>query len=261
MSWVEAGRAWGERALDWAYLCEAFTRQVNEELFRRVSVGPGTNLIDIACGSGFAANLARNLGANVTGIDASEALIAIARSRTPQADFRVGDMFSLPFDDNSFDAAVSFSGIGIGSQNSLSEAARVVRPGGLIGFSFLGSPKRIGLAPCFEAVLRLSPPSHAVAVAEQGNTGRPGVAEQLLAEAGLCFVERGIALGISEWPDLDIAVRALASSGTSWPALKRVGYKRFADAIRDALSPSLVDGIGLRIVSEFGWITGRVVGR
>ena len=64
----------------------------------------------------------------------------------------------------------------------------MVRPGGLVGFSFWGSPKRLGLLPFFATLVELSPPSQVEATLNQGDTGRPGVAEQMLADAGLEFV-------------------------------------------------------------------------
>ena len=85
MGWIESGRAWGERATDWAYLMEAYARRATDALFDRAGVGPGTRLLDIACGSGYAANVAAGRGAVVAALDASEALIAIARARTPAA--------------------------------------------------------------------------------------------------------------------------------------------------------------------------------
>jgi SAM-dependent methyltransferase len=258
MSWVESGRAWGERAADWAYLVEPYARGVNEALFDRAQVGPGTRLLDIACGSGYAASVAAGRGAEVCGLDASEALIAIARARTPAGDFRVGDMFGLPFEDGRFDVAVSFNGIWKGCEDALAEARRVVRPGGLAGFSFWGSPKRLGLLPYFAALVELSPADHVSATINQGDTGRPGVAEQMLAGAGLEFAGRGAAQVINEFPDLDLAVRALAAAGPSWPALKHVGQDRFAEAMREALRPLYTEGLGVRIVSELGWITGTV---
>src|SRR5947209_382152 len=103
MDWTEAGRGWGARALEWAYLNEPYARPANELLFDRLEVKSGVRLLDIACGSGFAAQLAARRGAIVTGLDAAEGLIAIARARTPDGDFRVGDMFSLPFAEHSFD--------------------------------------------------------------------------------------------------------------------------------------------------------------
>ena len=53
-------------------------------------------------------------------------------------------------------------------------------------------------------------------------------------------------------------VRALAPAGPSWPAIQRVGYDQFAEAIRQALRPLYMEGIGVRIISEFGWIIGKV---
>ena len=258
MGWIESGQAWGERAIDWAYLTEPYARRANDALFDRAGVGPGTRLLDIACGSGYAAYVAATRGAVVAGLDASEALIAIARDRTPEAEFRVGDMFHLPFGNDQFDVATSFNGIWKGCEDALREARRVVRPGGLVGFTFWGAPKRLGLLPYFATLLQLSPPSHVDATVNQGETGRPGVAELMLADADLEFVDRGTALAVNEWPDLDLAVRALAAAGPSWPALQAVGYDRFAEAVREAISPLWTKGLGVRIISEFGWILGRV---
>ena len=257
MDWIESGRAWGARATDWAYLMEPYARGANDALFDRAGVGPGTRLFDIACGSGYAASVAAGRGAVVAALDASEALIAIARARTPEADFRVGDMFGLPFEDDQFDVVTSFNGIWKGCEDALREARRVVRPGGLVGFTFWGSPRRLGLLPYFATLLELSPPAHVDATLNQGDTGRPGVAEQMLTDAGLEFVDRGTAQVVNEWPDLDLATRALASAGPSWPALQEAGYERFADAMREAIRPSCTDGLGVRVVSEFGWIMGR----
>ena len=258
MGWVESGRAWGERATDWAYLAEPYARSANDALFDRTGVGPGTEFLDIACGSGYAASVAARRGAKVSGLDASDALLAIARARTPAGDFRVGDMFALPFDDDSFDVATSFNGIWKGCEGALVEARRVVRPGGLVGFTFWGAPKRIGLMPYFATVVELSPADHASATLNEGDTGRPGVAEQMLDDAGLEFADRGRVQVISELPDLDLTVRALAAAGPSWPAIQNVGYDRFTEALRQALLPLYVEGIGVRIVSEFGWIIGTV---
>lgn len=258
MGWVESGRAWGERAADWAYLVEPYARGVNDALFDRMGVGPGTELLDIACGSGYATSVAARRGAKVSGLDASEALLAIARARTPAGDFRAGDMFALPFENDSFDVATSFNGIWKGCEGALVEARRVVRPGGLVGFTFWGAPKRLGLMPFFAALIELSPADHVSATINQGDTGRPGVAEQMLKDAGLEFADRGVAQVVNELPDLDLTVRALAAGGPSRPAIQNVGYDKFAEVMRQALRPLYIDGIGVRIVSEFGWIIGKV---
>ena len=258
MDWERAGRAWGDRALDWAYLVEPYARRANDTLFDQLGVGPGTRLLDIACGSGYAAAIAAGRGARVSGLDASEALITIARARADGADFRVGDMFELPFGDGVFDVATSFNGIWKGCEDALREARRVVRPGGMIGLTFWGAPKRMGLMPYFTTLAELSPSDHVEATLSQGDTGRPGVAEQMLAEAGLEFVARGSAEVLNEFPDTALAVRALAAAGPSRPALDQAGYDRFAVAMTKALAPLYREGLGVRIRSEFGWITARV---
>jgi hypothetical protein len=45
--------------------------------------------------------------------------------------------------------------------------------------------------------------------------GRPGMAEQMLKDAGLEFADRGTAQVVNELPDLDLTVRALAAVGPS----------------------------------------------
>ena len=57
--WIAAGRGWGARAAEWAYLFEPYALPANQLLFDRLDVGPTTRLLDVACGSGFAASIAR----------------------------------------------------------------------------------------------------------------------------------------------------------------------------------------------------------
>src|SRR5215831_18632111 len=182
--WVEAGRAWGARAAEWAYLFEPYVRPANEVVFDELDVGGTTRLLDIACGSGLAAALAHRRGAVVSGLDASAELVDIARARTPDGDFRVGDMFALPFPDASFDRATSFNGIWQGCEAALREAARVLVPGGLVGLTFWGRLDHVGLVPYFLKMIELSPPSHGEASMQQGDTGRPGVIEDMLTSTG-----------------------------------------------------------------------------
>lgn len=253
--WQEAGRAWGARAVDWAYLFEPYARPANDTVFDELDVGAGTRVVDIACGSGLAAQTAGHRGASVAGIDASEALVDIARVRTPEGDFRVGDMFALPFPDASFDVATSFNGIWKGCEGALHEVRRVLVPTGRLGLTFWGPPKHLGLLPYFLTVIELSPPSHGEASLEQGDTGRDGIVQEMLRAAGFRPNRAGVQTVVNEWPDLEVAVRALAAAGPSVPAIAAVGHDAFCEALREAIAPLHVAGLGVRVTSELGWIT------
>jgi ubiquinone/menaquinone biosynthesis C-methylase UbiE len=61
---------------------------------------PPGRILDVACGTGF---LTRHLKGEVTGLDASEKMLDVARKRVPEATFVRGGAFDLPFTDASFD--------------------------------------------------------------------------------------------------------------------------------------------------------------
>ena len=61
---------------------------------------PPARTLDVACGTGYAT---RWLPGDVTGLDQSERMLAIARRRLPDARVVRGDALDLPFDDGAFD--------------------------------------------------------------------------------------------------------------------------------------------------------------
>lgn len=63
------------------------------EILKRNGIGEGL-VVDLGCGSGWWARALFEAGYQVLGIDISEAMIAIARKRVPQAEFRVGSLFT-----------------------------------------------------------------------------------------------------------------------------------------------------------------------
>ena len=74
------------------------------ELERVVANLPPVHTLDVACGTGF---LTRFLRGEVTGLDQSERMLAIATCRVPGGQFTVGDGLELPFADNSFDRVMA----------------------------------------------------------------------------------------------------------------------------------------------------------
>ena len=124
------GRLWGARARDWADLQEGMVRPVYEAVLRRTRIKAGSHYLDVGCGTGMAAQMASALGARAVGIDASEALLTIARERTPSGHFRIGDLEALPLTDQSFDVVTGFNSFQYAGNPgvALAEARRVAKP-------------------------------------------------------------------------------------------------------------------------------------
>ena len=80
-------------------------------LMDAIRPSPGRTILDVGTGTGRAALMLARAGADVTGVDASEEMLAVARSRAA-ADgvavrFEAGDAHALAFADRSVDVAVS----------------------------------------------------------------------------------------------------------------------------------------------------------
>jgi ubiquinone/menaquinone biosynthesis C-methylase UbiE len=139
--WEMVDEGWGRRAVDFATLAEPSSVREYVMMQHRLGVDRCDRLVDVACGSGLALELAGLRGAVCAGIDASPRLIAVARDRNPDADLRVGDMYALPWPDAGFDVATSFRGIWATTPEALAEIYRVLVAGGRVGITAWGHLK------------------------------------------------------------------------------------------------------------------------
>lgn len=102
-----------------------------------------SRVLDVGCGSGTTACLvAEHYGAHVVGVDISEVMVSKAKEKARQrclsdrVEFRVGSVFQLPFEDESFDVAIFESVLTPlpgDEKQALREIVRVIRSGGQIG--------------------------------------------------------------------------------------------------------------------------------
>ncbi len=93
---------------------------------------PG-RVLEVGGGEGeLAERIVNELGAELVGVDQSEAMVGVQRSKG--IDARVGDVQDLPFDDEEFDAAVAAWMLYHvpDLDRGLAELARVLRPGGVL---------------------------------------------------------------------------------------------------------------------------------
>ena len=114
---------------------------VAELLADAADLRAGSNVLDVATGSGNAAIAAARLGTRVTGVDYVPSLLERARERAAAErvaiDFRDGDAEEIPFPDASFDATLSVFGsmFAPDQPRAAAELARVTRPGGTIALA------------------------------------------------------------------------------------------------------------------------------
>jgi arsenite methyltransferase len=100
-----------------------------------LALQPGEKVLDIGSGPGFLADeMAAEVGPEgaVHGVDPSESMLAIARRRESSAQYALGDAVSLPFEDETFDAAIATQVYEYvpDMPAALAEVRRVLRPGG-----------------------------------------------------------------------------------------------------------------------------------
>jgi SAM-dependent methyltransferase len=95
---------------------------------------PGAHVIDVGCGAGGAVGEMAERDVRAIGVDINEQMIAIGRQRRPEADLRVGDAYTLPFQDGEVDgyrAERVYHELDDPAK-ALAEARRVLAPGGRI---------------------------------------------------------------------------------------------------------------------------------
>jgi SAM-dependent methyltransferase len=258
--WAIVDEGWGRKAVDFSTLSEPSNCREYVALHHQLGVDVGSRLLDVACGSGLAIELGRLRGADCSGIDASPRLVAIARYRSPDSDIRVGDMHDLPWDDGTFDIATSFRGIWGTTPDAVAEIGRVLRPGGRLGLTVWGhlkiSPGAWALSP-----FRLAAAPKVENQAAMVSLGRPGAGEHLLESCGFIDIERVDIPFAWEFPDPEIYVRALASTGPAYEAIQNVGEETFRDAALEHARQQVKEGVPLRAeINVVGYLARKPEG-
>ncbi|MEE0511200.1 MAG: class I SAM-dependent methyltransferase [Peptococcaceae bacterium] len=118
-------------------LVDALETECAFELFQPAK---GMHVLDAGCGTGNFSMKMAALEVTVDGIDLSEPMIAYAKEKaaaspySKQLRFHVGDLYNLPFPDNTFDAVLSMAAFEFihDDLRALNEMMRVVKPGGRV---------------------------------------------------------------------------------------------------------------------------------
>ncbi|WP_037305637.1 class I SAM-dependent methyltransferase [Amycolatopsis orientalis] len=232
------GRRWGGHARDWAEIQERTIHPAWQAVLTALPASSSHSLLDLGCGAGGFARLAAAHHTRVTGLDASRALVDIARTRHPAGPFLVGDMERVPFPDAEFTAVTAFNSLHFARHPArvVTEAIRVTRPGGRIAVTAWGPLLDCDAMAYFLDLAGLLPPAprHADPAADLTD---PAAVRRLLSRAGLAV---GPARTLScpwEYPDLTTALRGLLSTGPAATAISHAGLERVAETITGSISP------------------------
>src|SRR5919197_1754697 len=248
------GQLWGRAAPEWVELQEPTALPLWEAMLDAAAVGPGTRVLDAGCGAGGASVLAAGRGAHVNGLDVAEALLAIARERVPDADFRAGDLDALPYADGTFDAVIAADVLQYVADPAaaLRELRRVCTPGGHVVIAIWGTPEECEQSAIVAAVREILPRP---LDAEPFALSAPGVVDALVAQAGLTMLGGGSVACPCAYPDRETAWQAQASAGPLQAALRVVGAPQLKAAVLRALTPYTTSTGGVHLENLFRYVT------
>ena len=250
------GPLWGARPREWA-ASEELQRPTYEEAIRRVGVSPGQRVLDVGCGAGVFLRMVADNGAVPFGLDASEALVELARERVPGADVRVGEMERLPYANDSFDLVTGFNSYFFAADMvaALRESGRVAKRGAPVVIQVWGPPDHNDLE-AMKRVARPYAPPPPPGAPKLPPLWRPGALEELAQEAGLTPGETFDIAYSFEYPDEEALARLLTApmglavlAGDREPQLRR--------DIVDALAPHRRPDGGYRLRTEFHCLVAR----
>jgi SAM-dependent methyltransferase len=241
--------------MDWATLVEPQHQALFDAVLDSGRFHHGARVLDVGCGSGLFAQYAAARGCHVTGFDASEPLLAIARRRTPGADFHQGDMEDLPFPDEHFDTVTGINSFQYAADpcRAVAEARRVVKAGGQVILATWGPPQTCEAAAYLAALRPLVPPQPA------GSGGPFALSEEaalrsLVSAAGLTPGTIKDVDVVWQFDNLETALTALLSAGPSTLAIQTSGRARVRAAAEQAIAPFRLASGAYRIENRFRYL-------
>ena len=230
------GMLWGAAASDYAELQEPFSIPLWTSMLDAAQVKAGVTVFDAGCGAGGLSVIAAQRGAVVSGIDASDTLIAIAKRAVPKGDFRIGDLEELPYAGQAYKVVIASNVIQYCTNPvaALRELRRVCTPTGRVLIASWGRIEDCDFHGVYQAMgaeLPGGPPKDGPFLLSE-----PEALENILNEAGLVVVStKGVECPFT-YPDEDTFWRAQRSTGHVQRGMQMVEEERLRDAAIGAIS-------------------------
>lgn len=223
-------------------------RPWGELLLDRAELKPAHSVLDVACGTGIVARLARERqkgAGKVVGVDVSGPMLAVAREIEPGIDWREGDAAALPVaQDERFDRVLCQQGIQFFADRAAAarELKRVTAPGGLLLAAVWCSAETM---PVFDALQRVAE-RHVGPIRDQRHAfGDAQALKRLLTDGGFSDVRVDEVSIVSRFADGADFVRmnAMALVGMSGAQVQEQERDRLLETIAaesmEAIKPYL----------------------
>jgi ubiquinone/menaquinone biosynthesis C-methylase UbiE len=213
-------------------------RPFAEQLVSRAGVRAGDSVLDVACGTGIVARVARErLGpeARVAGVDVSPAMLGVARAVDPTIDWRQGDAAALPVrEDEQFAVVTCHQGMQFMPDKGAvaREMRRVLAPGGRVAIAAWSGLDDLPEMTALNAMVE----RHVGPIVDSRHSfGDPDAFRRLLIDAGFSDVKVGTLSHDVQFADGTLFARlnAMAAIGMSaaGKAMSEAERKDLADRI------------------------------
>lgn len=239
------GELWGTAPEDWALYLEIHFIPVYKKIINKSKLGSNDHVLDIGCGSGLFMKMADAKDANISGIDVSDEILEIARSRNPRATLTNQDMKMMSFDDRRFDLVAGFNSLQYAEDlpGVLQEIKRVLKDDGKLVIGVWGSAAECEALKVLASIASLLPEPVAgspgpLALSEEGKL------EKLLAEAGFNIIESDTIECPWNFSSLDDAIKGILAAGPSVEAINYAGKEKVKEKLINTLEAfNIYDGI------------------
>lgn len=147
---------WSRCAKSYLDTFAVLTRESVPLLIQTSNIRHGDKVLDVGSGPGHVAKALSDVGAAVRGVDFSEEMVAVAAERFPTLTFEYANAEKLPFEDNTFDAAIANFVVHHLARPAavFREISRVLKPAKRFAFVVWGAPEeQSSIAAFFGAVM------------------------------------------------------------------------------------------------------------
>jgi ubiquinone/menaquinone biosynthesis C-methylase UbiE len=223
------------------------------DLVGLLGVGAGARVLDLGTGTGAGAEQIVAAGARAVGLDHSLGMLAVGHRVRPEIPLAAGQAIDLPFRDRSFDAVLGNFVLAhfVKVETALYDVARVLEPGGSVGFSAWADGKDAFSDTWLELVESVVPremlaPAYGSAAPGHDRFQQPAAIEEALRDAGFrhvrterrryqwTYARDDLVEGLGTWTVGRFVRNMLGEDG--WASLMERARATFADRFPDPLN-------------------------